>query len=374
MPWVGQKRVAFVPVTRGLYNEYPQPPDWRGDIDRRVHFDLDPSKGVDVSLRNYIQTTSYGRADLVGEVLDVVEVDRVDVEPGDLEPELGPTLRAQGFDAGALVMLGGPGAGRASGFWARFVMAEGVGVWAMELTHSIAGFADLYTYLVPHDLGSFDNMACACGTHPTAYTKSLLGWLDPSAITIDPWPQAQFALHATSLAQPPPPGRSIAVQTQGSSLPVVVEARVRADQYDGGNRYNPTGIPSEGVIVYELAGVENPAAPPETDPLIALLTPTALQPGQSLTSESGITVRVEASITGGFTVTIQNPTAPVVVPELFEETAASAAAKLQHLGLVANFTGTNTGTSWVASQDPQPGTLVLRGSTVTMYLKTGPMP
>jgi hypothetical protein len=30
----------------------------------------------------------------VGEVLDVVEVDRKDVEPADLEPELGPTARS----------------------------------------------------------------------------------------------------------------------------------------------------------------------------------------------------------------------------------------------------------------------------------------
>src|SRR5512132_2801495 len=92
--WVGQKRVAFVPVTRGVYNEFPIPPDWPGDIERRIYFDLDQVKRVDVSLRNYIQMTSYGRADLVGEVRDVVEVDRKDVEPADLEPELGPTLRA----------------------------------------------------------------------------------------------------------------------------------------------------------------------------------------------------------------------------------------------------------------------------------------
>ena len=109
--WVGQKRVAFVPVTRGVYNEFPIPPDWPGDIERRIYFDLDQVKRVDVSLRNYIQMTSYGRADLVGEVRDVVEVDRKDVEPADLEPELGPTLRAEGFDAGALVMLGGQGRG-----------------------------------------------------------------------------------------------------------------------------------------------------------------------------------------------------------------------------------------------------------------------
>ena len=196
----------------------------------------------------------------------------------------------------------------------------------------------------------------------------------PVAITIDTWPDAEFALYAVGLVQPPPPGRTIAVQTQGSSLPIVVEARLRGDQYDGGNRYNQTGIPSEGVIVYEIAGVENPAAPPESDPLIALLTPTALQPGQSVASEAGITVRVETAITAGFTVSIHNPTAPVVVPELLEMTATFAAKKLQNLGLVPHFSGSSKQGAWVFTQDPDAGTLLLRGSVVKMALKDPPIP
>jgi hypothetical protein len=128
------------------------------------------------------------------------------------------------------------------------------------------------------------------------------------------------------------------------------------------------------VIVYEVVGVENPALPPERDPLISLLTPTALQPGQSVSSETGITVRVEAAVTGGFTVAIHNPTAPVEVPDLFEDTATMAAKKLHDVGLVPDFKGSNAGTARVVSQDPAPGELVLRGTTVTVHMKATPQP
>jgi hypothetical protein len=60
MPWLGTRRVAFVPVDRGLYNEVPVPPDWKADIERRVFYDHDSVTGVDVSLRNFILTMSQG--------------------------------------------------------------------------------------------------------------------------------------------------------------------------------------------------------------------------------------------------------------------------------------------------------------------------
>jgi hypothetical protein len=368
MPWLGTKRVAFVPVDRGLYNEYPVPADWKGDIERRVYYDRDPATQVDVSLRNFILTMSQGRADIAGEVLDTITFVQIDVEPSDLQAQLDPIVQSGEYDAGALVMLGGLGAGVNYGFWSRFVMVEGVGVWAMELMHGLTGMLDLYTHLVPHDLGGFDTMACSCGTHPTAYTRMLLVWLDSSAITADASADAGFVLHATSLG-PAPLGRAHAVQTQGSGVQVIVEARLRGDQFDGANQYNPYGIPSEGVIVYEVVGVENPALPPERDPLISLLTPTALQPGQSCTSDSGITVRVDAAVTGGFAVTIQNPTAPVEVPDLLEDTAALATNKLHAVGLLPQFTGSSAGNDRAASQNPAAGTLVLRGTTVSVFMK-----
>jgi hypothetical protein len=361
-------------VDRGRYNEFPVPPDWKGDIERRVFYDHDNVTEVDVSLRTFILTMSQGRADITGEVLDTITFEHQgDVAPGDLTAQLNPIQQSGAYDAGALVMLGGLGAGRNYGFWSRFVMLEGVGVWAMELMHGLTGMADLYTGLVPHDLGGYETMACACGTHLTAYTRMLLGWLDPSAIVTDASANAGFVLHATSLG-PAPPGRVHAVQTQGAGLQVIVEARLRADQFDGKNKYNPVGIPSEGVIVYEVVGVENPNpnVPPASDPLISLLTPTALQPGQSVTSESGITVRVDAPVTGGFAVTIHNPTANVVVPDVYASPPQTAALAITNAGLHPVFTPGNG--HWVNHQSPAAGTLVPPGSTVTMSLGHGQTP
>src|SRR5215469_8935784 len=216
MQWLGAKRVAFIPVDRGAFNEPPGPPpsDWQEQIERRILFELDPVKGVDVSLRNYIHTVSQGRADLLGQVLPIYQLEQKEVPPDFLASEFEQSLRDQGFDAGALVMIGGRGAGVGDlpGFWARFVMEEGVGVWAMELTHPLTRFADLYSDSVPHHLGTFDNMACNCGTHLTAYSKVQLGWLDQSAIVLDSSLKASFSLHSLALVQPPPPERVTAVQ------------------------------------------------------------------------------------------------------------------------------------------------------------------
>jgi hypothetical protein len=384
--WIGTKRVAFLPVDRGQFNSEPVPPDWPQQIEQRIYYWPDPLRGVDVSLRDYIYTTSQGRADIEGVVQDVFPLNRQDVPPDFLAPQFEQQFRNEGFDAAALVMLGGQGAGQASGlpgYWARFVMAEGVGVWAMELTHAIAGYADLYTNDRANDLNGFDNMDCACGTHPTAYTKAQLGWLDPSAIMVDTATSAEFALHTLGLVQPPPAGRCTAVRIETSGNPLFVEARQRVDQYDGGNWWNkrllgtnevPVGISSEGVIIYELAGAEDPNAPPgETDPLIRLLTQTALSPGASFTSSSGVTVRVTAALAGGFAVSIDNPTAPsVVVPDLFQVSFKLALKQLRDLGLVPKPTS-GPQNSWVKSQSPTAGTVVARGATVTMTLKTGPL-
>jgi beta-lactam-binding protein with PASTA domain len=72
---------------------------------------------------------------------------------------------------------------------------------------------------------------------------------------------------------------------------------------------------------------------------------------------------------GGFAVTIHNPTAPVEVPDLSEDTATLAATKLHAVGLVPNFTGSSAASAHVDSQDPKAFELVLRGTTVTVYMK-----
>jgi outer membrane protein assembly factor BamB len=322
------KRIAFIPVDRGQFNESPQgvpgfavPADWQEQIESRIYFNRDPITGLNVSLRDYIYTTSQGRADLEGVVLDIVRVSPKDVPPSFLASRFEEQLRHDGFDAGALVMLGGQGAGQgeAGKFWARFAMAEGVGVWAMELTHVLSYYMDLYTNDRANDLNNFDNMDLSGGMHPTAYTKVQLGWLDKSAITAVTGSSAEYDLHSIGLVQPAPTGRITAAQIKTNGTPLFVEARQRVDRYEGPNSWNAAlqrwdpakgsgGIPSEGVIVYELAGVEDPHAPAgEIDPLIRLHTQTALTPGQSITRQS-VTVRVLDSLVGGFRVRISNLT------------------------------------------------------------------
>jgi len=200
MAWLGKKRVAFIPVFRPQLDAVPA--DWEAQILRRIYHDPQPwptaqppadpgpvigrglvpaalppaqTPGPDISLRTHIHTTSYGRADIEGIVLPRVQTNLIDVR---LETFHDRTheLRGQGFDAAAIVMLGGAGAGtaEAAGFWARFVMVEGVGVWAMELIHVLAGYMDLYANargpVVDH-LGPFDTMAGAGGQHECAFSK-----------------------------------------------------------------------------------------------------------------------------------------------------------------------------------------------------------
>lgn len=209
MTWIGRKKLAFIPFRRPTFDEFPVPTDWPNEILRRVLFDPSPTTGADRSLRAYIHAASSGQADLDPVVLPMVTIDQGDVPPDFLESQLGSQLRDQGFDAAAIVMLGGLGAGSTRGFWCRFVMLEGVGVWAMEFMHSLTRFADLYT--LPGysdspfgDMGAFDEMACSCSTHPSAYTKAAIGWIDGSMIAQHIGRTVEYDLHSVSLVQRPP--------------------------------------------------------------------------------------------------------------------------------------------------------------------------
>jgi hypothetical protein len=300
MTWIGRKKLALVPLYRP--NAHPPdqiPADWNNQILRRVLFDPDPTTGADRSLRAYIHAASSGLADLDAVVMPMAVVDQQDVPANILEGQLGSQLRAQGFNAAAIVMLGGPGAGTSSGFWVRFVMLEGVGVWAMEFMHSLTGFADLYPF--NGNMGNFDEMACACGTHPSAYTKAAIDWLNVSAIAQHTGRAASYDLHSVGLIQPPPSGRSAAVRIGSLAPYLMVEARQRVDQFD-------VNIPSEGVIVYRvqtsdpLGHAQNNISP------IALLTPNALAPGTTFTSDTGVKVQVISALPGGFSVSVIDPT------------------------------------------------------------------
>jgi hypothetical protein len=317
MPWIGQKKIAFIPVYRP--NAHPPdviPADWTGDILRRVLYDPDTTSGADRSLRTYIQKVSSGRADLDAVVMPMATIDLQDVRLETLEERLdGPGLRSHGFDAAAAVMLGGPGAGTSQrgGFWARFVMAEKLGTWAMELIHVLTGFDDLYPF--DGNMGAFDEMACFCGTHPSAYTKAAIQWLDASAIANHVVRAAGYALHAVGLAQPPPSGRSTAVRVGSHTPYLMVEARLMVDQFESPSQLE-SGIPSQGVIVYQvqtsdaLGHAQNKTAP------VKRLTITALAVGQAFVSDTNVAVSVTGTEPGTLFVVIDDRNTPFETGQL----------------------------------------------------------
>jgi hypothetical protein len=312
MAWIGRKKIAFIPLHRPNAHppDAPVPTDWPNDILRRVLFDplpgtklgTDPAAGkADRSLRAYIHAASSGRADLDAVVMPMEILDRQDVPPNALDGKLGAQLHAQGFDAAALVMLGQPPTGQAEslgGFWARFDMSEGVGTWAMELMHCLTGFDDLYPF--DGNMGAFDEMAGSAGTHPSAYTKAAIGWLDSSAIVPHHTGQAaSYNLHSVGLVQPPPSGRLAAVRI-GAQVPYqMVEARQRVDQFD-------TNISSEGVIVYQVQTTSPHGTTQGGVAPIKLLTTTALTVGQTFTSGTHLKVTVVSALPGGFTVRVDD--------------------------------------------------------------------
>jgi hypothetical protein len=188
-PWLGPKRVAFLPLFRSNAAPPDQiPPDWEEAILRRVIDDPRlQANGADRSLRAWLRAASSGLADIEPSVLPMQTIDKQVVDADELEDTLGGRLRDQGMDAAVLVMLGDRGAGNNAGFWPRVVMKESNGVWLMELIHGLTGFQDLYTFdddVDPpeRDIGSFDEMSASSQTHPTAFTKNELGRLAADAL------------------------------------------------------------------------------------------------------------------------------------------------------------------------------------------------
>jgi hypothetical protein len=307
----GTRKIAFIPVFRPNIDAVP--PDWEAQIQRRIASDPDPT-GADISLRAWFRTTSYGRTDIEGVVLPRVSINAVNVPVNALASRTA-SLRAEGFDAAALVMLGGVGAGTAepAGFWARFVMAEQVGVWAMELLHVLTGYWDLYIFLDPRDTW-FDNMACSCGVHPCAFTKRAFGWLDASAIARHNRRIAGYRLQALALPPLPatrpaptlPPSSARPTAVQVGSL--MIEARMKLDPFDG---RIPLG---EGVIVYKVVSADEDPNPAFTRPNLQLKTRTPLAPGQTYTDQSGDRVTVTGAFSDGYSIVVLAPSAPGVPP------------------------------------------------------------
>jgi len=125
----------------------------------------------------------------------------------------------------------------------------------METLHMVTEFGDLYN--VNPNLGRYDVMANAfASSHPSAHTKSAMGWIPASAIVRHGTGTQSYALHAIGLRQPPPPGRVSAVRipARSGAKSFIAEARLWVDKYERSDTLGD-GIPAEGVIVYEIASL-----------------------------------------------------------------------------------------------------------------------
>lgn len=318
-PWLGRKRVAFVPLFRSNAAPPDQiPPNWENTILRRVVYDPRPeANGADRSLRAWLRAVSSGLADIDPMVLPMQTINKIAVAATELEGTLGERLRDQGMEAAVLVMLGDRPSGTNSGFWSRVVMAESNGVWLMELIHGLTGFKDLYHFNndsdpPDRDIATFDEMSQSSQTHPTAFTKNELGWLDAAAIRRHVGAVTDYELQHNGLAQPPLAGRAAAVRI-GDGFPyVVVEARKMTDQFEAGmpstGDGQEKGIASEGVIAYRVQ-TRNPTVQVREGnkkPLF-LMTRTALKIGESATLDNGAKVTVTAARPDGFAIRIEDP-------------------------------------------------------------------
>jgi len=131
-------------------------------------------------------------------------------------------------------------------------------------------------------------MAAINGKLFAATKDNKLWWRDGGA----------FTLHALGLLQPPPSDRVTAIRIP-SAIPsryFLVEARLSADPYESATAGLSVGIPSQGVVVYEID-----AAWP-----VQLRTPVALSPGQKYTNATEqLEIEVVAAVPGGFTTTVR---------------------------------------------------------------------
>jgi hypothetical protein len=199
-----------------------------------------------------------------------------------------------------------------------------------------------------------------------------IGWLDPSAVPLHTGRLANYTLHAIGLVQPPPAGRVAAAQV-GQQVPyLMVEARLRADQFD-------VNISSEGVIVYQIQTTDPLGRVPlHVPPPLNLLTKTALSVGQSFTAANGVTVQVNGSLAGGFSITINDPVNAVAfVPEVTNDYETPASNIIAAAGFVPipniplKYAGYPASSLWVHSQNPAGNAIAILGSTVTMNLVGG---
>lgn len=394
--WVGPARYLFIPLVVENTSGYDPPPaDYLEHVRRRVYFDPDPQTQEDRSLMSYLSSVSYGRASVDATVADPITLSNLNDGDNPTLLAINAHPRAHEFEYLAVVYppnRRGEGGGMAqpgqiqfspqrpfnrTRARSRFLCNEPIGIWAMEIIHNVTNLTDYYNGVM-HP-GRFDEMAAAAATHPTTYSKIELGWLDSSAVPIHGGGTRRYTLHALGLSHPPPGGRIAGVRVQGvgskSHRYLFIEARLKTDRWERGFSNGSSGIPSEGVIICEFSPESDswPRLQPGPWPPLELRTRSALTVGQSFVhADSLTTVRVVAATAGGFRVEIATQT--VRVPLVQEMNAATASQRISAAGLIPAFTGQSGQNAWVWRQSPRAGVMVAPGSTVTLQLRTGPIP
>jgi hypothetical protein len=259
-PWIGSREIAFILAEAP---ELPPPPtNWEAAARVKLFHDL--ATGGD--FRTYIRTVSYGKARLLGDVYGpyTVVAQRLDGswDIGNAMDQAISSAVATGLVGGVnyfcVVFTDHPGPSWA--FWSAaggrcYVdMLDPLGVIAMENLHVLTQFGDLYG--IADGPGGFDVMDCACGTHPSSFTKLNFGWLDPSEVVNVPagTPTQSQTLHALSspISAASTPGRAHAIKAPSASAQRyhLIEARLRTDAYESSTPGVSSGLPAEGLVVY----------------------------------------------------------------------------------------------------------------------------
>jgi hypothetical protein len=327
VPWVGERRIAIVPVFDRRVDP-PPPPDWEFQVRSRMFHDPDPATGLDRSFQNYLHTLSYGLAFVSGDVFPAVFSKDAEVNI----PAMKSLPAGHGYTHLLAVLPHSFGEHRGGhafwdlapvngiSAWARVALYDDkllsirqpIGVWGMEILHMMTKFTDLY--FTNPNLGNYDVMAGAgASTHASAHTKRAMGWLPRGRIVPHTAGTANIDLQAIAMPQPPPPGRATAVSIRSrvSTHHFLVEARLAIDQYERRDGFND-GIPKEGVIVYEVADTFS----------VFLRTLPALAVGEQYDNPAeGLKIVVKKAIPGGFSISVQLKASPEC-PKIREQIAS----------------------------------------------------
>lgn len=308
--WIGPKRIVFIPMIRPA-DENRDHSVFLQRVKQRVLFDFGPSG--DKSFANYVHTLSRGRAWVDALIPEPIETPAEDLmyDPRTLDQARNYAATRTSGTPGAdyfVAMIGqndrgGAGGSAIAGSWVfRTHVNAIVGEFFMEAVHTITGLMDYYVTTPPH-LDRFDPMA-ASSAHPTAFTKSLLGWLDGGDIVTHGGGSRTYAIRHQAV---PTPGARIigpmAVKVPSAGGAWYIESRRNIDQFEAS-----LGADA-GVIVYQVA-IEDDNASDLTQPVIFLRTPTGLDAGQQFQSGEALKLTVGADFYGGVSIEVVTPPGP----------------------------------------------------------------